>query len=856
MADRVVATEKTRQAIEAAESGDIEASRALLAEALTADPDYELAWLWFAAVTDDVGEERFCLERARDLDPTHRTSPALARLRAHEAVSPAELTAFVDPPPPDFITGYAEQARSRRRRRAWIRTIAVVVALALVAGVIALIAHSRVRYTDIAVVVANNDAGPLNGQETIAAAQWAVDTWNRERASSDRQLRLTTYYDNGDPAKAREVAQQIVAEGKYVAVIGHSLSSTSLAAAPIYAAAHLPAITPSATADSLTADNPWYFRTIFDNAEQGRGMAVYAHGVLKDDRAIVISSGDPYGTTLRNSFVTGFSQLGTIQADLVVSADPAQQAKDLQAAAARIASIDHPGIIAMMLANTSSSALAVELKKRGVDARILASDALATPRFFQGMLPSAPAAVNQSYASTPLTEGTLSGAAVTFYDAFGTSLGYTPSWEAGLTYDAVNAVTGAMIRGEAQWGGGDIEGDRQRIRDALDSARDAETALPVLTGGLYFSPANAAVRPVAFADGRISPKGGVTLHSAAYQLSPYSPSAGVTLQEELAAGTAITSLGQTYTVQRVVTVGLNFNQVDDLSAGSQTFEADFFVWFKFRGSTDGPSDVSFVNAVNPGLSLGAPQRVSVADGEHYELYRVKGNFRTQMDFTSFPFDTQQLPVTLQNRSLPAAKITYIPDPDNLEQPQSERLQSGTDASTTIDSIPNWEADSVQFYPSSVGNTGALGDPSIATGAKGITYSQMVGDIAVSRDVRSFLIKNLLPLILLTLVVYVSLWYPYKDATARISFGVTGILTGAVMLNSVTSSLPSVDYTVAIEWAYYAFILLSGLCILGTLIGRQFTEERKLANARVLDRVMRIGYPVYIAAVAGLYIALF
>jgi hypothetical protein len=31
--------------------------------------------------------------------------------------------------------------------------------------------------------------------------------------------------------------------------------------------------------------------------------------------------------------------------------------------------------------------------------------------------------------------------------------------------------------------------------------------------------------------------------------------------------------------------------------------------------------------------------------------------------------------------------------------------------------------------------------------------------------------------------------------------VTGVLTGAVMLNSVTNSLPSVDYTVAIEWAY-------------------------------------------------------
>ena len=85
---------------------------------------------------------------------------------------------------------------------------------------------------------------------------------------------------------------------------------------------------------------------------------------------------------------------------------------------------------------------------------------------------------------------------------------------------------------------------------------------------------------------------------------------------------------------------------------------------------------------------------------------------------------------------------------------------------------------------------------------------------------------------------------------------TGILTGAVMLNSVTSSLPSVDYTVAIQWAYYAFILLSGLCILGALIGRQFTESRQLAKVRELDRVMRIGYPAFIGAVVIGYLIAF
>jgi hypothetical protein len=77
-----------------------------------------------------------------------------------------------------------------------------------------------------------------------------------------------------------------------------------------------------------------------------------------------------------------------------------------------------------------------------------------------------------------------------------------------------------------------------------------------------------------------------------------------------------------------------------------------------------------------------------------------------------------------------------------------------------------------------------------------------------------------------------------------------------MLNSVTSSLPSVDYTVAIEWAYYAFILLAGLSILGTLIGRQLTEDRQLARVRTLDRVLRIGYPLYVLAVVVAYAVAF
>ena len=856
MASNVQAAERTRQAIAAAEAGDIADARTLLAEALELDSDYELAWLWFAAVTEDEAEEKFCLEKARDLDPKHQVSPALARLRTVTAACPPELTPIVDPPPPEFLSGYVAQARDRRRRKLWTRTLAVVLAIAVVAGFIALLAVSRQKYTYLALVVSDTNPGQLGGQEVSEAAQAAVDAWNANRATSTTQLRLETFVDDGDPEKARAVAEQIVADGRFVGVIGHMLSTTSLAAAPVYAAAEIPAITPTATADAVTADNPWYFRTVFDNAQQGRGIATYVSGVLKQPQATVVSTDDPYGSSLRTSFVEAYRQLGEVRADVVISADPARLDRELDRAAAEIAAVGDPGVVALFALDPASSALGTKLKDLGITTTFVGPDALASTDFYEGLLAASPALVNDSLTATPLTEGTLTGEAVTFYDQFAETLDFAPGWSAGLTYDAVDAFAEAMVRGDIPWGEDDVATARTRIRDVLDSARDSETALPVLTGPLWFEPGNAAARNVSFVDGRIAPDGRVTLTSAGFQLSPYAPTIGVTLPQEIRDGTAVSALGDVYTIQRVVTTGFNINEIQDLSAGSQTFTADFFIWFKYRGDGEGPTQVTFANAVDRTLGLGEPLRKSFSNGEYYELYRVRGTFRAQMNFADFPFDSQRLPIVVQNANLPAAKITYIPDQDNLEQTQEQRLQSGVNASATIDQIPNWQADAVQFYPMSVGASGDLGDPSIAAGSGGITFSQMVTANLISRDVTSFLIKNLLPLILLAMVTYVALWYPYKDATARISFGVTGILTGAVMLNSVTSSLPAVDYTVAIQWAYYAFILLSGLCILGALIGRQLTESRQLARVRVLDRIMRIGYPAFILTVVLAYVVTF
>ena len=119
MADKIHAAERTRQAIAAAESGDIEDARTLLAEALTLDPDYEPAWLWFAAVADDEGEQKFCLERAQTINPLGAATQGLANLKVVEPKIPAELRKIIDPPP-QFTSGYADDRRAERRRRIFV----------------------------------------------------------------------------------------------------------------------------------------------------------------------------------------------------------------------------------------------------------------------------------------------------------------------------------------------------------------------------------------------------------------------------------------------------------------------------------------------------------------------------------------------------------------------------------------------------------------------------------------------------------------------------------------------------------------------------------------------------------------
>lgn len=114
-------------------------------------------------------------------------------------------------------------------------------------------------------------AGPLsgsnanNGLEMVRGVQLYLDQVNAQGGVNGRPIELLLFDDQSDPEIARQQAQKIVEQYQPLVVFGHYSSATTQAAAEVYRQAGIPAITGSATADSLTDGSQWYFRTIFNN---------------------------------------------------------------------------------------------------------------------------------------------------------------------------------------------------------------------------------------------------------------------------------------------------------------------------------------------------------------------------------------------------------------------------------------------------------------------------------------------------------------------------------------------------------------------------------------------------------------
>ncbi|MGW0561425.1 ABC transporter substrate-binding protein [Streptomyces sp. NPDC003016] len=706
----------------------------------------------------------------------------------------------------------------------------------------------------VALVTSHTGPGAPRGKEITRGVRFHLDRVNRTGGVHGHPVRLLLYDDRADPRAARRAAERIVRDERVALVIGNTTSPTAMSAAPVYAAAHVPFITPTATADGITAD-PWCFRATYTNSYQGGFIAAYAHEVLRARSATVLYAATAYGRSLAEGFGQAFAAGGRVHRSVPLDGVVGPRfAGRLEQALKAVRQDEGKGPVILAMPEDPALSTLAYLRSRGVTNAVIGGDDLSNDRFASALAGSSQeraepgSMTGRFYTASPQLADSLTGEGLKWAAAYRDHYGAPPSWKAMSGQAAADLAVHALRAAKAPHG---HVTPRQRtdVRDALAALNTPERSIPGLTGRIYFDATRSLHRPVSLGvvqDGRVV--------SAPVQLTEYRPVEGLDVNEELAAGHAVRYRDKVLARQQVVHTGINVNRISALDTHEGTFKADFFLWLRYTGSDDAAA-VDFANLADDKFTLPAPVRQSVKDGVTYRLYQIVTTFSAQLDFHRFPFDRQHLEIVVQNRTQPSSRVVYVVDRPLVTQDRAEALRSGRDVEDSIDGLPNWAVHDLALYTAAVGSTARLGDPDLARGQTGVHFAQYVAEVTVSRNVGPFLVKNLLPLLLSVAVTYATLFFPRdpRYTSTRVSLEVTAMLSAAVLLTNVTGSLPDIGYSVALEWAYYAFMFLVGTCVFISLAGAWLHEHGNIRAWNRLAHVSRIYYPLFCLAVLLSYV---
>jgi ABC-type branched-subunit amino acid transport system substrate-binding protein len=757
------------------------------------------------------------------------------------------------PDSPRHLPGSSSQAR--RYPRLWL--IATALLIVLTAGGI-VTWRIVTRPTPIHIAFANSLSGAVasEGTESLAAARLYVDEINRAGGVDGHEIVLDPF-DDRSSAKGASANVRAIADGPAIAVLGHLISPFSLAAGDGYKAARIPALTSQSVADELTIGNPWYFRLQTPNTATAEWLAFYIRNVLQGHSSLfaraadidLVLSNDAFGGSFKRGFLAGSDgQTPKTWTYDDVSQPPATAAKDIAEA---LAQEPEPRIIVLGVSINQSPYLVKAIRRRGIRTIIVVlyagtDDYLQnfaaepeehdTPGFFSDNL----------FTTAAVIFDTIGSLGQEFAEKYAAAMGKRPSWWGAKSNDGMRMLVEALRRAHPANTAESKVRDREKIRDALASFDSPEHAVPGLDGPLWFNANRDMPRASRFG---MYERG--RLVSAPIQLVTVQNPDLVDLPKEMRAGHIVNMGDRFFWLQRVVYAGIDIAHLGGIDLKAGTFNVDFFLWLRYGGQDDLPSHIELPGLRRGGFDPGHPAETGTQDDLNYRVWRVSGDIKAEFDLHDFPFDTQSLLVRFQNPEAPRQQIAYVIDTFGLHLHRPDPGPIG--ARGAFRDLELWRVTDIRYFVDAFSISSTQGKTAFFDTDDRNEYGGFDTAIVVRRDVAAFMVKTLVPLFLLVLVVFATLFFPSSLAKERTTIPVTGILTSAVLLISIGNQLPSLGYTMALEYIFYVFFALCLMAMCAGFIGEILRNRTYHGHAIAVDLIARVAYGIVVLVTSAAFV---
>ncbi len=678
----------------------------------------------------------------------------------------------------------------------------------------------------IAAVGPLSGAAASRGKDMERAIRMAVDEVNATGGVNGKHIKLTVYDDGDNPARARQVAEQIATSTKAVAVLGQVASAAAVAAGEVYKADQIPAITGAASEARVTKGNEWFFRLLRDAEGQGRFMADYARFRFGAREIAVLrekgTAGEEFGAAFRDR---AKSQGAKIGADLEFLPAQANDPACLDDIARKLARLPKSTIIVFGTQYAETPALLRALRDKlgaftGMGYTSVATENLSA-QFAKAEADRHEAGfyTNGFLVAAPQLADVAEYAQTVFASRFKARYGSEPNPESVRWYEATSLIFQAIAAKGI--GNSDVAAERRSIRDWL-AARDRPAAAAAgLAGPIYFDRDRNVQRGISvglFYEG--------SLISSPVQFTEVTGPDQVPGWDLLAASGMVINAGDTKIIKTpVVYAGIDLNSLDNIDVRASSFAADFFLWFRYEdGVNINFHEVEFPTAVS-GAQLGKELWYRMRDGFTTVTYHVKGVFHADYEFSQFPFDRQTLRIPIQVRN--STSYTLI-----LAYGRSAASGATTGPSPLASKL--WSLQNQIFFRDVVAYKSAFGEPPSGTRQTGVEYNRINAAMIIKRDVLGFAVKNFLPLVCIFIAVMIGYALAADVINPRISIGVTALLTTSVLYQKLAGDLPTVTYIIAMDYVFFAFFAACVIFLALTVITYETNKSKLHSHTKLLN----------------------
>jgi len=213
--------------------------------------------------------------------------------------------------------------------------------------------------------------------------------------------------------------------------------------------------------------------------------------------------------------------------------------------------------------------------------------------------------------------------------------------------------------------------------------------------------------------------------------------------------------------------------------------------------------------------------VVVVDGDSYvvERYRIQGTFHETMELYRFPFDTQDLAVTVLS-GLPSEEVQLVEDP----------LQSSVINVDAFTDVQEWRLyNVVQTTSGQMTRFGLTGE------SKQQAYVMCRANVA--RKIGYYVTNIFITSFLIVGLVFTTFATSYENSSSRVASVLTLILTSVAYRFSIAGTLPRISYLTTVDvYLSASTLMLVLLAVWNSLVGILISKRGASFTKRVDDCV--------------------